>query len=129
MSKFSTIKSEVKRLLDAPVPATPPEVDWQFSREPKPPAELMHKPTVILKEKPRSVTVKGKPRGPKVVLSLWHGYKISRGYRRVTVWTFDAKTHERHGVDTCTPLSGATRETRILTIARFLRNNFNITLG
>lgn len=88
----------------------------------------MHKPTVILKEKPRSVAVRGKPRGP-VVLLLWHGYKVSPDWRRVTVWTFSAKTHERIGVDTCTPNRGATKEFRVMTITRFLRNNFNITLA
>jgi hypothetical protein len=33
----------------------------------------------------------------------FHGYKISPGYRKVTVWTFDRRTHQRVSISMRVP--------------------------
>lgn len=92
----------------------------------------MHKPTVILKEKPRSVAVPGRKCGPKVTLKrqpeYFYGYHISAHYRKVTVWIFDAFTRKRIGVDTRTINPGVPKHERGPILARFLKN-FGLTLS
>lgn len=43
---------------------------------------------------------------------LFYGYKISRGYKRLTLFIYDAKTHQRISVQTRTWLPCFTRDDR-----------------
>ncbi len=53
-------------------------------------------------------------------------YKISPGYRKVTVWSGSKMTHSRVAIMTRTPGPGLTRKQRHMEIARWLYDSFNI---
>jgi hypothetical protein len=53
-------------------------------------------------------------------MSEIHIFKISRGYRKVTIWHGNKKTGERYGVSTSRAIAGLTRQQRYENVKRCL---------
>ena len=58
----------------------------------------------------------------------YKGFKLHRGYRKVTVWTFDAETHQLVSTGTSTPFPTFSRKERYDIIFKTLTKE-GIVLG